>query len=472
VTFPYPQNPDDWQTAYTRDMAYSDSAKYRINFVFPLAIGFLFVFAYACFCAVIISFFPESYPPLLSMFFTLSIILLPLLFFALILLGAFRIASSFFTEFYRPPEDIDPKDIINNRLWGKFKLPPPLNMFMKFKKIIVKDSDVDKKDQWPAWSALHLGGPIMLTIFDGNAVYLERGNCFSRVVGPGDKIPFLEWYETIKYVVDLRPKVMEGSFNVWTKDGIKITFTVKIECRIGDPAKYDPDSGLMYLYDPPAVKKAVERYALRWPNRMDGEPSEMNWIDAAWGQVTGIVPGYVGSRMLNDLFIADRNGGQILSSQEMQGIFKKLNDATSKFGVFITDFQILKIELPKEVDDHQKRYWKAERQSIVTVGEGKAKALNIRTHEKARADAQRDLILAIAEGLDKNVAGKFSEPLLLSFSSMLDENLRDPTVKAYLAKETLDTLEQLQRLLNTPPNQQPANPEPPQNPESPNPPEG
>ncbi|MGC1377519.1 MAG: hypothetical protein WA821_14900 [Anaerolineales bacterium] len=477
MTFPYPQNPDDWQTAYTRDDAHRDSDKYGSNSSTPTLLGFLFVFAYACFCAVCFFFF-GSYPPLLTWIVAVLIVLLPLPFFIVLSIGVSRVASGFFIAFYRPPEDIDPNEIINNRLSGKSKLPPPLNMFVKFKKILVKDGEIDKKDQWPAWSAIHLGGPIMLTIFDGSALYLERGNRFSRVVGPGDKVPFLEWYETIKYVVDLRPKVKDGSFDVWTKDGIKISFTVKIECRIGDPAKYDPDSGLMYPYDPLAVKKAVERYALRWPNRMDGEPSEMNWVDAAWGQ-TSVISGYVGSRMLDDLFIADRNRGQILSPDAIKEIFEKLNKATNGFGVFVTDFQILKIELPKEVDDHQKRYWKAERQSIVTVGEGKAKALNIRTHEKARADAQRDLILAIAEGLDKNVAGKFSEPLLLSFSSMLDENLRDPTVKAYLAKETLDTLEQLQRLLNTPPNPpQPPNPEPaaspesPQNPESPNPPEG
>ena len=71
-----------------------------------------------------------------------------------------------------------------------------------------------------------------------------------------------------------------------------------------------PVNGVVYPYDPIAVKKAVERYSLRWPNRQDGEPSEFTWIDAAWGQVTGIVPGYIGSRMLDDLFIADRNRGK------------------------------------------------------------------------------------------------------------------------------------------------------------------
>ena len=120
------------------------------------------------------------------------------------------------------------------------------------------------------------------------------------------------------------PMLKVDSFNVWTKDGIRIKLTARVTCRIGDPAKKDSGPDLVYPYDPIAVKKAVERYALRWPNPSE-EPSEFTWIDAAWGQVTGIVPGYIGSRMLDDLLMAERQSGQILSPEAMQGIIQKLN---------------------------------------------------------------------------------------------------------------------------------------------------
>jgi regulator of protease activity HflC (stomatin/prohibitin superfamily) len=455
--FPYPEKPDDWQTAYTRDQAHHDSEKYGNNFSAPLLLGFLVALAYACFCAARF-FLSGAYPLLLLGPLAILIVLLPLLFFGLMLNGAFRLASNFLVEFYQPPEELDPSKIINNRLFGKSKLPPPLNMFSQFKYILAKDGEIANPDHWPAWSACNLGGPIMPIVFDGCALYLERGNRFSRVVGPGHQVPFLEWFETIKYVVDLRPKVKEAGFDVWTKDGIKVKFSIKIECRIGDPAKHDPASSLMYPYDPQAVKKAIERYALRWPKRFEGEPEEFTWVDAAWGQVTGIVPSYVGSRMLDDLFIADRMRGQILSPEAIKEIFEKLNKATNGFGVFITDFQILKIEIPKEVEDRQKDRWKAERQSIATIVEGKAKALSIRTQQKARADAQRDLILAIADGLEKNInrdenegdKERFIEPLLLSFSGVLDESLRNPLLRANLAKDTLEVLEKLQNMLEKP----------------------
>lgn len=450
MTFPYPEKPEDWQTAYTRDHAHRDSKKYSNSFMLPIVLCFLIVLAYAILHVIPLPFpFFETYTPFIRVGLVFAIIFLFLILFVLLLvLPSFRFASQFLAEFHHLPGEMDAAKIINNRLLGKSKLPFPLNMFVQFQYIIAKNGDIDKKDRWPAWSARNLGGPLILIVFDGCALYLERGNRFSRVVGPGEKVPFLEWYETIKYVVDLRPQVKEGNFDVWTKDGINIKLTVQIECRIGDPSKNDPANGIVYPYDPVAVKKAIERHALRFlPNRQTGEPSEFTWIDAAWGQVTGIVPGYIGSRTLDDLLIADRKSGQILSPDALEDAKDRLNKATQVFGVFITDFQILKVDMPPEVYDLQKELWKTERQSIDTIMEGQAKASHIRSREKARADAQRDLIMSIADGLEKNKGRSYTESVLLSLSGILDNSLKDPLMRSYIAKESLDTLEQLYKVL-------------------------
>jgi regulator of protease activity HflC (stomatin/prohibitin superfamily) len=449
MKFPYPENLSDWQTAYTRDDAFKEYGKHVKRSELALLAGVLIFSAF-----IVILVYPKVNLTAFGFYAKLVILLLLVVFvfllFMIVQSRAVRFAKAFFTDFYQPPEGIDPAKIINYRLHGKFKLPPPFSMLSQFRYIMARDGEIIKSDQWPAWSARNLGGPLLLIVFDGCALYLERGNRFSRIVGPGDKTPFLEWYETIKYVVDLRPKIKEGNFDVWTKDGININLTIQIECRIGDPQKEDPDSNLVYPYDPISVKKAIERHSVRWPSRSEGDPAEFTWIDAAWGQVTGIVPGYIGSRMLDDLFMENRKSGQILSPNAVQEIFDKLNNATRGFGVYITDFQVLEIKLPKEVEEHQKEYWKAERQSIATRIEGEAKAFSIRTREKARADAQYDIILAIAEGLEKHQDGKFTEPLLLSLSRVLDESLSEPLTRAYLAGETLDTLEQLQAMLEKP----------------------
>jgi regulator of protease activity HflC (stomatin/prohibitin superfamily) len=446
--FPYPMEPEDWQSAYTRDQAFKDSARYSDYSSLALLAGALIIAGYIGIRVLpLINF--KMFPLYMWGIIALVVIILVFLLLAIVQMGATYFSTRFFSEFYRPPDGVIPSKLINYRLFGRLKLPPPLNMFSQFKYVIVKDGQIEKPDKWAAWASQHVGGPITLIVFDGCALYLERGNRFSRVVGPGNKIPFLEWYETIKYVVDLRPKVKVDSFNVWTKDGIKIKLTARVTCRIGDPIKKDPGSELVYPYDPIAVKKAIERYALRWPNPLE-EPSEFTWIDAVWGQVTGIVPGYIGSRMLDDLLMAERQSGQILSPEAVKELIGKLNQASNGFGVYVLDFQIQNIEVPARVTKQQEENWKAERQGMATVIDGQAKAFNIRSREKARAEAQRDLILAIADGLEKNTSGNYAEPLLLSLSGVLDESLQDPYIRATIAGETLDTLEKLQKILDRP----------------------
>lgn len=446
----------NWQTAYSRDDAYRDFGKYAryYKYLFFASIGPIAFFMTIQFSPAVdqlVSHYLGKSDALTKASILMTFLLALLagyIALSLIRSRAFHFATLFFSDFHQPPEGIEPAKIIKYRLHGKFKLPPPFTMIFQFKYIMAKEGEFIKANQWPAWMARTLGGPLLLIVFDGCALYLERGNRFSRVVGPGDKIPFLEWYETIKYVVDLRPRVREDKFDVWTKDGIKIEIKARVEGRIGDPKKTDPEGKLVYPYDPVAVQKAIERYALRWPTCPKGEPAEFTWIDAVWGQVTGIVPGYIGSRMLDDLLIANRNSGQILSPNTIGDIYEKLNAATNGFGVYVTDFQVLETKLPEEVEKHVREYWQAEKQSISTLLDGQTKAFSIRAREKARAEAQYDIILSIAEGLRKNQNGQFTEPVLLSLSGILDESLQEPLTRAYLAKETLDTLEQLQKLIN------------------------
>lgn len=445
MVFPYPQDPKDWQTAYTLNQAYHDSGRVapEAGWVFPLAIATLSAYGLLALAKNEVS----GFQPILLVLKALVIII----FLVLIGIVARRNAIDFFRRLYQPPEGISASNIIDYRLYGRLKLPLFLSDLFpdisQFKYIIAREGRIEKKDEWPAWQACNVGGPILLIIFDGCALYLERGNRFSRVVGPGDKYPFLEWYETIKYAIDLRPKVKEDRFFVWTKDGINISVSVRIECRIGDPKKHDAsETKLMYPYDPEAVKKAVERYALRWPNPQE-EPSEFTWVDAAWGQVTGILPEYIGGRLLDDLLLAERQNGQILSPEAHAELLERLNEKTNAFGVYVTDLQLVKIELPKEVEEQQKKTWEVEQEGLATIIEGEAKAYNIRTMEKARADAQRDLLVAIADGLDLHSSDQMIEPLLVSLARILDESLQDPMVRASLANETLDTLERILRSL-------------------------
>lgn len=456
MAFQYSDDPQKWQSLYTRDDAYRDSGKHASHYTNSFLASIFVASGFVAFrlspilnivVSRMISATQVSSAVALLIAFLLSIIFTYLaLHFAQTM--ANRFAVTFFSDFHQPPENIDPDEIIKYRLTGKLKLPPPFTPLFQFKYLLVRDGEIIKANEWPVWMARTLGGPLLLIVFDGHALYLERGNRFSRVVGPGEKIPFLEWYETIKYMVDLRPKVRVNQVPVWTKDGIRVKLTIRVECRIGDPQKKDPEGKLIYPFDPLAVKKAVERFAVRWPTCPEGEPEEFTWTDAVWGQVTSVVPTYISSRMLDDLFVADNHGGQILSRDAIVEIWNKLDESTRIFGVYILDFQVTKVEIPVEVEHYQKEFWKAEKQGQTTRTEGETIAYSIEQLEKTRATAQRDIITAIGRGLQKNTNGQFTEPVLLSLSRILDKSLNEPLTRAYLAKETLDALEQLNKYLN------------------------
>lgn len=446
INSPFPTDPEKWQAAYTADNAYYDTGAVSstasligtVSLVMALLFSITFIF----------SKLSANQNGLLILGIAVITSILVYAAFKYLEKVAFRHAEKFFVEFYLPPEGINASEIINYRLGDRIKLPMPFSELFKsisqFKYVLVQNGDILNKNDWPAWLACNIGGPILLIVFDGSALYIERGNHFSRVVGPG--VSFLERYETIKYAVDLRTKSKTDSFAVWTKDGITIKLTTCIEYRIGDPQKISAKPQLIYPYDPISVKKAIERYALRWPDPLK-EPGEFTWEDAAWGQVTGIVPDYIGSRFLDDILVADCKGGQILSPDAANEIFSKLNNATKGFGVYVTNFQILSIEVPPEVKEHYVQYWEAESQSITTIKDGKEEASNIRTREKTRAETLHDLILAIADGLEKNKSGGLTEALLFSLPEVLDHSLNAPDMRSYTGKEILELLEKVQSRL-------------------------
>lgn len=460
MTFRYSSDPLAWQTMYTRDDAYRNFGRYARHYKYIFLASLFVVSGYAAFRVSplldqIASRFVGSSQALSAaaslVAFLLSIIV-AFLALQFVRSRAFQFAASFFADFHQPPEGIDPAVVIKYRLNGKFKLPQPFTPIFQFKYLMARDAGIIKAGEWPAWTARNLGGPLVLVVFDGCALYLERGNRFSRVVGPGEKIPFLEWYETVKYVVDLRPKVREDQVHVWTKDGIRVDLKIRVESRVGDPQKKDPDGKLIFPFDPLAVKKAIERYAVRWPKCPEGDPEEFTWTDAVWGQVMSVVPDYIGSRRLDDLFVALEKGGQILSPSSIVEIKFNLNEATKVFGVYLIDFQVTEVHIPEVIEQHQKEYWKAEKQGKATRIDGETKAYRIQQREGARAETQLELIRSIANGLKENRDGQFTEPVLLSLSGVIDKSLREPLTRAYLAKETLDTLEQLQKILDDPAN--------------------
>jgi hypothetical protein len=418
------------------DLSVEEPSKDSKNQVSAVSILVLSVIV-AVFITTVYVFFSFSLPAILANenWLTLTgrtIVLLAIGFsipYGLLLFLIFRLAGTFFNRFYIPPEETRSSDLIMSRLYGYGSRVP------------IRSETLATKDSWLNW----WGGPAGLVVHDGFAVYLEKGNRFSRVLGPG--IEHIERAETVKAIVDLRPIMRNGLVKAWTKDGIFIQLSVKMECQIGhESRKGDGSDNLVYPFNADDVKKAVERTAVRF-NRDKNSLVETNWVDGVWGKVSGFLATYISSHTVDELFLAEWGPSQMLSQNASRKVFQDLNRGLVDYGACISNLQITNFGIPEEVNRQRIQTWEAGRQSMETITLGQTRAYEIREREKARAEAEQEIIASIARDMEKMDLDRLQETILLSLSGILDQSLSDPFTRTLVTNETLDTLEKLKKLL-------------------------
>jgi hypothetical protein len=462
-----PSNPQSLYTAV--DATQQDSRRKR-----NAAVGLLMGTICVCGYLGIFWFYTTSRPPFTNpISFASGIILLvligiPIAIMAAGLKTAYGHYTKFATAFYKVPDEVDIKPIIQRKLFGLPYDNPSNPSFL-----VIASDKLDAKNSWAA----SMGGPAKLIIMDGFAVYLERGGKFSRVVGSG--MVFLERYETIREIIDLRPQVKElrkiidlhtqevkesTAVDAWTKDGIKLEIQLHVKCQIlsaetaelsqGKDSAPEDDKRQHPFYDL-AAKAAVETSQVRLNNKTN-QLEKYDWVAGVCGNVEGHIREHVYSHTINELLRQEVSstevgnpGVHLFSSELRDTLHAKVNKEVQRLGARLIELQIVKVDKADIVSEQWKENWGAEWNNLHTVSAGEAEAYRIRAMEKAHAEAQKDMILAIAGGLEKMDEKHMREPLLLYLSGMLENSLVDPYVRAALPKETLETLEQLREYLTT-----------------------
>jgi regulator of protease activity HflC (stomatin/prohibitin superfamily) len=338
-------------------------------------------------------------------------------------------AKVFFEKFYKPSKEIKPAELIFDRLNGYGSTVP------------IHEEKLPIKHEWLYW----WGGPAKLVINDGFAAYLERGNRYSRVIGPG--ITFLEANETVKVIVTLRPIVRPGEIKAWTKDGLYVQLRMRMECQLGQAGgKVKKNEKLVYPFPGEDVKRAVEQTTVK-SDPKNNSLAEANWVDRVWGTVQGNLTAYISGNTVDELFLAEWGLSQITSQETWKEILKDLNKKLGSLGARLLNLQIIDIVLPEEVKQQRTRNWEAEREGIAAITIGQTNAFEIREREKARAEAEQEIIANIAKKMEQMDKDRLEEMVLLSLSGILDQSLSDPFTRTLVTNETLDTLEKLRKML-------------------------
>lgn len=453
-----------WQERYSA--SYSQVQDMKRTSIFILVIAFLLVVGTLYTVGYIIDQFENwLFETTSQFFFHILLIRLLLIFLTptiMLLLGLrfiFKQAVEFIFTVYPITTDVKVSSFIRSRLLGVPPLPPPLNSMVKYPAVLITKPELEE-DHWARW----LGGPAVLVIQDGFAVYLERGNKFSRVVGPSSPPPFLERYEQIKEVVDLRPQYRNGYVEPWTKDGIPIKLTLNIEVQIhANSEALKKSASFRYQFDPLAVKAAVEYTSVRL---REEKLHEQNWIEGAWGSITGAINAFVAGHSLDELFIApltsnhaspnhshhemSENIEQIFSQKISEQVTNDLRERLNRNGIEVLNIQITQLEIPQEILDLRTQYWESIKLRVSAQRNSRAEAEWFRTREVAHAEAQRTMLMAIIKRLENIPPEQLAEPLVLSLSSILDQGLDDPEVRPLIARETFEILDRVRKLLNEP----------------------
>jgi hypothetical protein len=442
---PSTEEAQNWQSMYTAEKNHWDDLAQLGLIVLPLAAGVAFAALYA---ALFVNFILDPLITwsansswafiayLIVLFFP---IILPVILVTVGLSRLMKLARTFFESFYNTDDTLDVRPLIRRRFLGIPPVPPSPISAMEYPYVVIPESGQIKPEQkWVKW----LGGPANLVISDGVAVYLERGHKFSRVVGSG--IVFLEKYETVHSVIQITPQKRDDDLKASTKDGIPPVIKARIVFWVGLEEQKESDKRL-YALDPLAVKKAVEKTTLRYGEKHGYQ--ESHWYDSVWGPINGPIKQYITSHCLDEFFVADQSSENTFPELLQKKLFDEVTPKLEDLGVRLLELQITEIKPPEDVDKQRIQNWEAVRQSKATIKEGVSKAYQIRTVETARALAQRDLILAIADGLDKMDQEHLEEPLLISLSAILDQSLSDSYTRSLIANDALDTLENLKKLL-------------------------
>ncbi len=369
-------------------------------------------------------------------------------------------ASEIIRKFHNLPHEHNLSGLLKRKMFGVPPVPAPLNTLIKYPFVTLKEAQDIKEYEWTRW----YGGPATLVIYDGVAVYIERGNKFSRVLGPGLPMPVLERYETIKAVVDLRPQIRDKSVTAWTKDGIEVKLNAKAEFQIAssDEAKrqsvvLEKDGGkthLIYPYDPDQVKIIVDRTAVHFDQKTK-LLSESAWDMTAMGTITATIKSYISSQSVDELLLDEKKSPQYSSLSVDKELKQKIEKNLKKAGAKLISLQITEFSpIDDEIFQGLQEYWDAKKEKEKALRRGEAEAETIRAKQRSQTEAYQELLNTITENLTEINQGtsqpdaeRFTEASILVLTQVLEKNLNDPLLGSFVASQGLKTLAMLKKQL-------------------------
>jgi len=361
---------------------------------------------------------------------------------------AARQAARFAQTLYKIRTLEEAASFVYRRIFGLWSFAPFL---------LIKEGKIASGEN----SVLHrVGGPGYLVIYNDTAVVTERCGRLERILSahfPRQKnYPYLEPFEKVWEVVDLRPQQWAFPVTGMTRDGIPVTCEADIRFKIDDrpagggppkpPTDYEP-----YPFTPEAVFKAA---TARWVRDPDSKASPMDWRGrVVVGFTEGILRNILAEYYLD--WLLGPTGEDTEHPREVirRRLEEELQKEAPKVGARILSVQLGEIKVDEEqlpeIPTQWIEAWQAEWESQTAAirVEGEAELLRM---EAVRARAQAEMLITLIREL-QSVAISDAELRPYLLAARLAETLRwmsyDPFTRAFLPPEAIRTLQRLQELL-------------------------
>ncbi len=384
------------------------------------------------------------------------------------------LASRFIRELYDTKDTREAHSFLQRLVFGMASLKPIL-IVREGKIAVGSGSFLDR-----------VGGPGFIIVYNDSAVVLERAGRLTRVLGPS--VGFLEPYERIWEVIDLRPQRWLFTDNAMTKEGIPIACEVDVTFKIDDrvigedgqvrevPPVEIPDDFLRDKTFPEVLDRAVveemgkggvstplpytEQAVFNaatavWVRiRQPDHPEQLrHWTGRVMiSEVEGALRNILARYRLDWLLQPPQPGQKPPRQEILEQLRNKLENTLTvdnKIGAKLLNVSLGKINVKDErISTQWIEAWNAdwERRSIETLAEGEAEALaGLQT---VQFQAQAEMILTLTEAIRPFVSSQ-SEASSYLIALRLFQTLHwmayDPFKQVFLPPEALRTLKALEK---------------------------
>jgi regulator of protease activity HflC (stomatin/prohibitin superfamily) len=289
------------------------------------------------------------------------------------------------------------------------------------------------------------GGPGFVMASSHYAIPFTTGTRDTRVGGHG--LVFTNPKERPYALIDLRPQIRPRTVHALTRDGIPVKVPVTAVFQV-DRRRAKGD--WLYPFDARSVFAAVHAQGVG-PGEENEEEEELGWDQLVVDRAADLVRDAIARTLLDRLLESDEEDMGPPFKTIGAGAKEQLIQAMAPYGIEVLGVGLGNIEVEdEEVLKQRVESWRAswERRRLEKEAQGDAEA--IRLIEDARADAQRQMIVAITEAFQQLADTGTRVPahvIALRFIDVLEDVAAAQPVRELLPEKVQGIPAQLRLLL-------------------------